>query len=93
MAIADAVEIPRNMIYKGKLIHMLNSLDGVEITDIGDKGIMVILKYNDFLGLSDLAELVSGWDDVIDFQLTGLYQPTTGNKNRVKSRRQIRHAH
>jgi hypothetical protein len=43
MAIADAVIITRKKISKGKLLQMLSSLNGVDVTGIHDKGITVIL--------------------------------------------------
>ncbi len=51
---------------------MLDSMNGVDVPDVSDKGIMVTLKFNDILMLSDLADVISKSYDVFDFQITGL---------------------
>ena len=73
MAIADAVILPKEMIYDCRLTDMLNSLSGVEVHGTSDKGIIVALEYDNLFRLCDLAEVISEWDNVLDFQLTNIH--------------------
>jgi nitrate reductase NapAB chaperone NapD len=72
MAIAGAVIVPKKKIYSGRLTDMLNSLYGVQVQGTTDKGLIVALKYNNIISLSDLAEVISEWDNVLDFQITNI---------------------
>lgn len=73
MLIVNAIIVPKKNIYNGRLTDMLNSLYGVEVQDTSDKGIMVVLKYDDIFRLSELAEVISEWDNVLDFQLSDFH--------------------
>jgi nitrate reductase NapAB chaperone NapD len=78
MAIAGAVILTKNKIYEGRLIDMLNSLYGVKVQGTSDKGIIVVLKYDNIFSLSEMAEVISEWDNVLDFQLTDFHLSRVG---------------
>jgi nitrate reductase NapAB chaperone NapD len=87
MAIANAFIVPRKKNYAGKLNKMLRSLYGVEVQDTSDKGIMVVLKYDDIFRLSELAEVISGWDNVLDFQLTDFHLSRGGGNSTTEKQK------
>jgi hypothetical protein len=90
MAIAKAIIVPKKKIYEGRLIDMLNSLYGVKVQGTSDKGIMVVLKYDNIFWLSELAEVISGWDNVLDFQLTDFHLSRGGGELNNRETKTIR---
>jgi nitrate reductase NapAB chaperone NapD len=90
MAIANAFIVPIKKNYAGKLNKMLRSLYGVEVQDTSDKGILVALKYDDIFRLSELAEVISGWDNVLDFQLTDFHLSRGGGELNNRETKTIR---
>jgi nitrate reductase NapAB chaperone NapD len=69
MAIAGVVIVPVNKEQVAGLKDKLDSLEGVEVQAVGEKGIAVVLEADDSTGLRSLSEKINNWDEVIDFQL------------------------
>ena len=69
MAIAGAVVVPLKKDFENGLKEKLNSMSGVEIQDIGKKGIAVVLEAEDTDRIKEISKEINGWEEVIDFQL------------------------
>jgi nitrate reductase NapAB chaperone NapD len=72
MAIAGAVVVPAIKGSEESLKEKLDSLDGVDVQDIGEKGIAIILEAEDSRSLKKISKKINEWDEVIDFQLAYL---------------------
>ena len=65
-----------------RLKEKLNSISGVEIQDIGKKGIAVVLEAEDTDRIKEISKEINGWEEVIDFQLGYLNWEEVKDKER-----------
>jgi len=72
MPIAGAVVIPINKGVIHTIQERLNSINGIEVQGMGEKGIAVVIEAEDIDGLKQVSEEINGWEEVIDFQLSYL---------------------
>ena len=82
MAIAGAVVVPLKKDFENRLKEKLNSMSGVEIQDIGKKGIAVVLEADDTDRIKEISKEINGWEEVIDFQLGYLNWEEVKDKER-----------
>jgi nitrate reductase NapAB chaperone NapD len=69
MAIAGAVVVPTKREFEEALKERLNSLEGVDVQAIGEKGIAVVLEAKDSGTLKAISEKIDRWEEVVAFQL------------------------
>jgi nitrate reductase NapAB chaperone NapD len=72
MAIAGAVVAPVNKESEKTLKDRLDSINGLEVQGIGEKGIAVVIEADDIERLRRLSEDINKWEEVIDVQLSYL---------------------
>lgn len=70
MAIAGAVVVPKNKEFEKTLKEKLDSIDGVEVQGIGEKGIAVVMEADNIERLRKLSEEINEWKEVIELQLS-----------------------
>ncbi len=61
--------IPVDKESENRLINRLNSLKGVEVEGVGEKGIAIVLEAEDTLTLKNISEEILRWEEVIGFDL------------------------
>ncbi len=72
MAVAGVLVTPVDRETEALVVELLNCLAGVEVQEIGPKGIAVVLESKSTERLKELFEVIQGWKEVVDFQLTYL---------------------
>jgi nitrate reductase NapAB chaperone NapD len=51
---------------------MDSSFEELEVKDIGEKGIAVVIEAGDVGRLKEISEEITGWDEVLEFELAYL---------------------
>ena len=69
MAVAGAVVVPAKREFEEALKQKLNRLEGVEVQDVGGKGIAVVLEAEDTEGLTEISEVIKAWEEVVNLEL------------------------
>jgi len=79
MAIAGAVVVPVNKESEKTLRKRLDSIDGLEVQGIGEKGIAVVMEADNIKRLRKLSEDINRWKEVIDIQISYINWEEMGN--------------
>jgi nitrate reductase NapAB chaperone NapD len=72
VAIAGAVVVPVSSELTERVIERLTAMSMVEVQALGSKGIAVTLQDDDADFLKKVSKEISGWEEVLDFQLAYL---------------------
>ncbi len=87
MAIAGAVVVPMRKELESELREKLDALNEVEVKDVGSKGIAVVLEAEDVGRLKKISEEISGWKEVVEFNLAYLNWEDESDSEQSRQRR------
>ena len=69
MPIAGALVVPVKQEAATLLQSRLATVSGVEVEDIGPKGIAIVLEADSTSEIKEISSHIEGWDDVLEFEL------------------------
>lgn len=72
MPIAGALIVPVKMETAAELQVRLSAVAGINIEDIGPKGIAIVLEADSTRELKEISADIEQWDDVLEFELAYL---------------------
>jgi nitrate reductase NapAB chaperone NapD len=72
MPIAGALVVPVKQEIAPELQTRLAAVSGVDVEDIGPKGIAIVLEADSTGELKKISSDIEGWDDVLEFELAYL---------------------